>query len=293
VRSRRIAIVGDMMLDVVVRPTARVAPSSDTPAEVRMGRGGSGANIAVALASAGRHVTYVGAIGRDLVGQMCRDELVLAGVGVALEEVDAPTGVVVALVDGDGQRSMLTSRGANGLLSEGFVLAQLTEPIDHLHVSGYTLLDEASRRAGSAALRWASEAGYATSVDVCSVGPLFEVTPEIFLASTRDASMLFANEEEALVLAGAEDIDEALEVLAQRFAEVIVTLGPRGATVRRGDEIVSVVSQGYEVLDTTGAGDAATGAYLSARLETRSPVQSLDDAMAAAAVVVRGLGSRG
>ena len=44
----RVVVVGDAMLDVVVRPSASVAPTSDTPSRVRVGRGGAAANLAVA-----------------------------------------------------------------------------------------------------------------------------------------------------------------------------------------------------------------------------------------------------
>jgi sugar/nucleoside kinase (ribokinase family) len=281
------------MLDVVVQPIEPVARTSDTPSNVRFARGGSGANIAVALADAGHRVTYLGAAGDDLAGRMCRDDLVLAGVDAQFQDAQAQTGVVVAMVDAEGQRSMMTSRGANRSLSEAFVLAHLRQPIDHLHVSGYTLLDDASRLAGSAALRWAEEVGCPASVDVCSVGPLFEVTSEVFLQAALGASTLFANEEEAMELSDTEDAATAIEVLALRFDEVVVTLGALGAAARRGDDETSVPSLVEEVIDTTGAGDAATGAYLAARLEGRTMKESLSDAMAASAVVVQGLGSRG
>lgn len=291
--AKRITIVGDVMLDVVVQPTGPVARASDTPSNVLIARGGSGANIAVALADAGHRVIFVGAAGDDLAGKMCRDDLVLAGIRAQFQEVRKATGVVVALVDADAQRSMMTSRGANRELTEPFVLSHLSQPLDHLHVSGYTLLDEASRRAGSAALKWAREVGCPSSVDVCSVGPLFDVTSEVFLGAARCASTLFANEEEAMELSDTEDASAALEVLALQFDEVVITLGALGAVARRGDEMASVSSLVEEVLDTTGAGDAATGAYLASRLEGRTMQQSLSDAMAASAVVVRGLGSRG
>ena len=54
-----------------------------------------------------------------------------------------------------------------------------------------------------------------------------------------------------------------------------------------------VESRSDEVLDTTGAGDAATGAYLALRLRDGSIDDALTAAMAAASLVVRGLGSRG
>ena len=46
---RRILVIGDVMLDVVVKPMTAVAPTSDTPARIRLSRGGSAANMAVAL----------------------------------------------------------------------------------------------------------------------------------------------------------------------------------------------------------------------------------------------------
>jgi sugar/nucleoside kinase (ribokinase family) len=201
--------------------------------------------------------------------------------------------VVVALVDADAQRSMMTSRGANRQLTEAFVLSHLRLPLDHLHVSGYTLLDDASRRAGSAALEWARGVGCRASVDVCSVGPLLNVSAGVFLEAAQGASTLFANEEEAMELSDTEVASDALEVLALRFEEVVITLGVFGAAARRGDEVARVTSHVEEVIDTTGAGDAATGAYLAARLVGRTMSESLSDAMAASAVVVRGLGSRG
>jgi sugar/nucleoside kinase (ribokinase family) len=45
------------------------------------------------------------------------------------------------------------------------------------------------------------------------------------------------------------------------------------------------------VLDTTGAGDAATGTYLGARLREEPPERALEDAMSASAHVVEGLGA--
>jgi ribokinase len=293
VSARRVVVVGDVMLDVIVKPLAPAAPTSDTPASVRVGRGGAAANLAMSLAACGHPVVFVGACGDDAARRIVHDELVEGGVVAHLQVTEATTGVVVALVANDGQRSMLTDRGANPLLAGSFVEALLCEPFEHLHVSGYTLLDPATRGVGTAALRRAREAGRSSSVDVCSVGPLADITPEVFLVAAREASMIFANEEEALVLASAKDVNEALETLSRDFAEVVITRGPRGAMASHGVERAAARSQGDEVIDTTGAGDAATGAYLGARLSGESLEGALGCAMAAGARVVRGLGSNG
>ena len=290
---RDIVVVGDVMLDVVVKPSTNIAPSSDTRSRVRLNRGGAAANFAEALARAGHHVTYVGACGADLAAKLFEDTLRGAGIEVALECVDISTGVVVAVVDGVGQRAMLTDRGANSMLGLEHVLRRLEQPFDHFHVSGYTLLDPTTTDVGRAALARAIELGRSTSVDVCSVAPLIEMTPSAFLEAAQGARFLFANEEEALTLSGCSDVTAAIDRLAHDFNEVVITRGEHGARARSEGVDYDVIATSDVVVDTTGAGDAATGAYLGARLDGAAPLDALALAMTASARVVGALGALG
>jgi ribokinase len=290
---RNVVVVGDVMLDVVVKPDVEIAPTSDTSSRVRLSRGGSAANMAESLAHAGHRVTYVGACGDDLAAQLFEGALRDVGVDATLQRTEASTGVVVAVIDFAGQRAMMTDRGANSRLGIEHVTRQLERPFDHLHVSGYTLLDPRTIDVGRVALATAQELGCSTSVDVCSVAPLVATSPALFLAAARGASTLFANEEEALVLSNCADVVAALHRLSLDFAEVVITLGEHGARARRDDTDYLVTSSGADVIDTTGAGDAATGAYLAVRLSDGSVDAALEAAMIAASEVVKGLGSRG
>ncbi|MEO9181209.1 MAG: PfkB family carbohydrate kinase, partial [Acidimicrobiales bacterium] len=178
-------------------------------------------------------------------------------------------------------------------LNSEHVLGVLDQPFDHLHVSGYSLLDGQTRVVGVAALDKTRALSRTTSVDVCSVAPLRDITPGVFMAAADDVTCLFANEEEAQVLGGTDSTDEAVMMLATRFNEVVVTRGVSGAVARKDGVTFRATSSSDAVVDTTGAGDAATGAYLAVRLGDGSIGEGLEAAMAAAAVVVRGLGSRG
>ncbi len=289
----RVVVLGDVMLDVVVKPEAVIAPTSDTPSRVRIGRGGAAANMAEVLARSGFDVTYVGARGDDLAARLFEDTLGLLGVDLELELVEGTTGVVVAVVDGAGQRAMMTDRGANSSLGLHHVREQLDTPFDHLHVSGYTMLDPRTTEVGRWALGRASERGCSSSVDVCSVAPLLEMTPSAFVKAAGKARILFANAEEALALSGTSDVDKALDRLSDVFEEVVVTLGEDGARARLDGVDFESPTVGGEVIDTTGAGDAATGAYLAVRLRDGSAADALRAAMSASSQVVRGLGSRG
>jgi len=288
---RRVAVIGDIMLDVVVRPEGPLAPTSDTPSSIRVSRGGSGANVALALRRSGHQVHYIGAAADDPARHMFQTAMNAAGIALQLKIVEQPTGTVVALVADDGQRMMLTDRGANAYLDETSVDTFLKEPFDHLHVSGYLLLESATRSVAEHALAKAQQFGSSTSIDVCSVAPLRAVTREVFLQAATSASKIFANEEEALVLTSTNSAANALEELSVLFHEVMITLGPRGALAAWGEKRYSAEALDVEVLDTTGAGDAATGAYLGARLYGESPDRSLQRAMEAAATVVGRLGA--
>lgn len=290
---RRVVVLGDVMLDVIVQPIGGVAPTSDTPANIRVTRGGSGANLAMALSATGHDVLYVGAGGNDAARHVFVDALREGGVDAQLQRVERPTGTVVAIIDSDGQRAMLTDRGANAMLNDTFVTEQLKKSFDHLHVSGYLLLDVATRSVGIHALAIARSRGASTSVDVCSVAPLLEVTPDVFLQATQSASMLFANDEEALALVSTTDLDVALNSLAALFDEVVITRGEHGALAALGDERFAELARRVDVLDTTGAGDAATGTYLGERLHGGEPQEALEAAMAASARVLGGLGALG
>ncbi len=286
----RVTLIGDVMLDVVTRPLGPVQATSDTASSTVVGRGGSAANAAVGLARAGCDVTYVGAVGRDPAADVLRALFEAAGVATRLQVVDAPTGVVVAIVDGSGQRAMFTSRGANALLDEAHVVDALAEGADHVHVSGYTVLDERTRGLARSAIEAARRCGTPVSVDACSVGPLRAMGASRFLDAVAGVTTIFANEEEALELGGGS-LEMALSVLGNHVAEVVVTLGSRGALALGDEGEVRVAASSRAVLDTTGAGDAVTGAYLAARLQGSSRRAALETAMAAAAAVVGGLGA--
>ncbi len=288
----RVVVLGDVMLDVVARPLTAIQPTSDTAADVAIGGGGSAANLAVALVTGGCAVRYVGAVGDDPLGELARADLAARGVGVDLAVHAGPTGVVVAVVGPDGQRAMLTRRGANSALSARDVLDRLRGPFDHLHVSGYTILDGATRAVARAAIDAARARGAGVSVAACSVAPLRELGAARFLEAAAGATMIFANEEEAVTLADAGDAPAAAAALAATGPEVLVTRGARGAVVVSSDGEVRVPSRATRVVDTTGAGDAATGAYLAARLSGASVADALERAMDAAARAVEGLGAR-
>ncbi len=292
----RVVVVGDVMWDVVVQPHAPVAENSDTPAAIRVTRGGAAANLAVALREAlarPADVVYVCSRGADAMGERFEQELQRHNVVPLLRICSDATGTLVSMVDERGERTMLTDRGANDALRADDVLEALTDDLVHLHLSGYTVLsgDNAPWIAG--VIDHAHERGATVSVDVCSWQPLQAFGPALFLSTIRNVDVLAANEVEAVHLVGASAYEEALQQLSGYHDEVVVTIGARGAVVQREGVRSHAPSQAVDVVDTTGAGDATLGTYLAYRLDGHDPAGALRAAMAKAASVVAGIGSAG
>jgi len=292
----RVVVVGDLMTDAVARARYPLARASDTPATVTMHGGGSGANIASWLAVEGTEVAFVGRRGADITGRNRDMELMGYGVDARLVmDPDRPTGTCVVLVTHKGERTMLSDPGANAALTPDDLPRDLFTPGAHLHLSGYTLLNEGSRQAGLAALDIARRAQMTISVDCASAAPLERTGAEPFLEWTQGVKLLFANADQARVLTGRDDPDAAAKVLTAWFSQVVIKLGPDGSMWCGGNrsEPVKVPAEPIErVVDGTGAGDAFTAGFLPAWLEGKPPAEALAAGNRLAAKAISYLGAR-
>lgn len=292
----RVVVVGDLMTDAVARARYPLARASDTPATVTMHGGGSGANIASWLAVEGTEVAFVGRRGADITGRNRDMELMGYGVDARLVmDPDRPTGTCVVLVTHKGERTMLSDPGANAALTPDDLPRDLFTPGAHLHLSGYTLLNEGSRQAGLAALDIARRAQMTISVDCASAAPLERTGAEPFLEWTHGAKLLFANADQAKVLTGREDPEAAVKVLTAWFPQVVIRLAADGALWFGGNraEPVRVPAEPIErVVDGTGAGDAFTAGFLPAWLEGKPPAEALAAGNRLAAKAISYLGAR-
>ncbi|MFO7249626.1 MAG: sugar kinase [Actinomycetes bacterium] len=292
----RVVVVGDLMTDAVARARYPLARASDTPAVVTMHGGGSGANIASWLAVEGTEVAFVGRRGADITGRNRDMELMGYGVDARLVmDPDRPTGTCVVLVTHKGERTMLSDPGANAALTPDDLPRDLFTPGAHLHLSGYTLLNEGSRNAGLAALEIARRAQMTISVDCASAAPLERTGAEPFLEWTQGVKLLFANADQARVLTGRDDPDAAAKVLTAWFSQVVIKLGPDGSMWCGGNrsEPVKVPAEPIErVVDGTGAGDAFTAGFLPAWLEGKPPAEALAAGNRLAAKALGILGAR-
>ncbi len=294
--ARRVVVLGDVMTDVVVEPTAPFAPGSDTPSVIRFSPGGSAATQAVWLARTGALVDFVGVVGDDAEGEAAARALRAAGVRPHLRRTsNSTTGVVVALVGPGGERSMLTDRGANLELDASVLPGECFVEGAHFHLSGYSLFDARTRPAALAAWALAGVRAMTRSIDPCSAAPLKAAGPAAFLDWTSGADFCCTSLAEARVLAavtgGGGSPASLAAALRAHYREVAITLGPDGV-VWCGDDALELPALAAEVVDTTGAGDAFGGTFLGRRLAGDGPETALRAGLEAAAAAVARRGAR-
>lgn len=289
----RLVVIGDVMTDVIVIPEGPLVRGSDRRARITSRPGGSGANQAVWLGAAGARVDFLARVGHADLAQLNAYFRARHVEPHLIADTERPSGVLVTIVDPDGERSFLTDRGANLALCHADLDEGLLSSAAGLVVSGYSLFAESPR----AAVRWYAEAALqrklAVSVDAASVGFLEELGTARFLEWTEGFSTLFANEDEALCLSGTRELGAQMQILGRTYPRVIVKQGDKGAAI--GDRTGvrrQMPALAVEVIDSTGAGDAFAAGFLAAEQRGEDEAACLAAGIANGARAVTAVGGQ-
>ncbi|MEY9835390.1 carbohydrate kinase family protein [Streptacidiphilus sp. EB103A] len=295
--GRALLVLGDLVTDVVALHAKPLSPDTDTAARIAVRPGGSAANTAAWAAHAGAQVRLLARVGADSV-DWHREALARGGVETCLRvDPDRPTAVVIDLVDGAGERTFVTDRGASGALGPSDWEDSLLDGVGRLHLSGYLLFGAEGRALAEVAVAAARARGIGVSVDPASSGFLREFGAERFLGLLggvlfSGVDLLLPNLDEARVLTGQADPAAAARALSAHCGcRVALKLGAAGALLAEGGALLGPVPAPEVVpLDSTGAGDAFAGGLLAALLAggSLSAAAAAGCRLGAAAVVAVG-----
>lgn len=286
-----IYLFGEMMLDVVaVTNEDRVAFGSDTLSKNEFHGGGSAANTASWLGLLKSDPVFIGTCGRDPEGDRLIAELESAGVRTVIGRSDIETGSVVSIVSRSGERSMFPYKGANIDIKADLLPA--LSPDDILYIASYSLFAEGSRDETLKALALARAAGATTAIDAASRSLIEKYGVAEFLSWVTGCDILFLNRDEAEVITGAQDLAVAATTLAHHASYIVIKDGAAGSFAYHDGDFHHQSALTTQVIDTTGAGDAYAGGFLSHWSQTPDLPRCLQEGAAVAAQAISHVGAR-
>ena len=285
--SPRLFGLDTVMIDVVLKIAGLPSRGSDAVASDLLVTAGGGFNAMSAAARQGMAVTYLGQVGTGPFADMALDALARESIEVPLPSLEGlDLGLCIVLVDDDGERTFVTSPGAEGALSAGDLLRVGPDAGDYAFLSGYNFVYPQIRAAMMSWLR----ALHNDVVVAFDPGPrVLDIPKETLQEVMSRTDWFLCNRSEASSLSG----DEAASASARTLLEVT---GARGVVVRDGErgcvgalvdgDVLEVHSIDTPVLDTNGAGDVHNGVLLAELARGTDELEALRRANIGAAIAI-------
>ncbi|MDJ0394516.1 ribokinase [Rhodococcus sp. G-MC3] len=271
--TTRVTVLGSINMDLTT-----VAATLPRPGETVLGdtfstsQGGKGANQAIAAARSGASTAFHGAVGDDAFADELAASLADAGVDTLhLRRVAGPSGIAAITVDHAGQNSIVVVAGANSSVDD------LTDDELSTIADADILLCQLEIPMSTVVAGAAHAHAHGTLV-MLNPSPV-QVLPDDLVATV---DVLVVNEAEAEAV-GTDVLD--------RIDHVVTTLGAAGARYRGPTSSFDVRAPEVEAIDTTGAGDAFTGALAAEWFSGSEEALGWACAAGAFATTRRGAGS--
>lgn len=294
-RPRRLLLAGSVLVDIRMAVDRLPDRGGDQIASRTDVQSGGGFNVLAAAVRNGLPAALAGRYGTGPFGQQVSRDLKALGVPVLLPPAeDADTGFAITLIEPDGERTFVTSPGAESRLTAEQLATVPARPGDAVYLSGYDL----SYPGTGAALAGWIRALAGTALFVFDPGPVITEIPAGLLTSILDrVDVLTLNQRETGLLTGSQDPVAAAAALRGRVRDGTLVVLRRGA---EGSAVLAAGSPGGPVLvpapsvtavDTTGAGDAHTGILVAALARGLAPADAVRRAGTGAAISVTRNGS--
>ena len=267
-----VVVAGEALVDL--------APTND--AALAALPGGGPFNTARALGRLGQATTFLGGVSRDRLGRAIA--AALASDGVALDSrlrTDSPTSLALAEIDASGAATYgFYLSGTSALeLTPDLALQMLPQAVGALHVGSLGILLEPMASAAEALMK--SVSGRAPVMLDPNVRPSMIRDLDGFRSRLvrllGSADILKVSDADLETLApDVPPLEAARAMLSHGPRLVLLTFGSRGAVAVHASGSITVTSPEVAVVDTIGAGDIFSGAWLARWIELGGSLEAED-----------------
>jgi sugar/nucleoside kinase (ribokinase family) len=230
----------------------------------KMSGGGSAGNTVVALSQFGGKAFYSCLVAKDEMGKFFLEDLKRNGIDTNLTYDKCPeghTGKCVVMTSPDAQRTLNTFLGVSSFLSPEHLDEEAIKNSEYLYLEGYLVASPKGLEALKEAKKIAERNKVRTSLTFSdpSMVKYFSKQMEEIVGASVD--LLFCNEE-AMIFTGTDSLQDAREKLKLVAKHFVITLGANGALIYDGDTFIQIEPYKVRAIDTNGAGDMFSGAFL-------------------------------
>ena len=226
--------------------------------------GGSAANSLVGFAQFGGNAFYCCKVADDQAGQFYCEDLESIGIttNTGNQKHEGKTGRCLVMVTPDAERTMRTYLGITADLSTAELDEDAIARAQYLYIEGYLVTSPIARQAIARAKEVARANGTKIAMTCSDPAMVKYFRDGIDEILDGGVDVMFCNEEEARILTGTDDVQEAMQMLQQHARLVAITLGKNGALLGDGERLVTVPGVPVKAIDTNGAGDMFAGAMM-------------------------------
>jgi sugar/nucleoside kinase (ribokinase family) len=279
------------MIDIVVKVAQIPESGSDVLASEHLIACGGGYNAMSAAARQGVKAIYAGRLGRGPFSSLARAAFAEDHITEPLESDESrDAGFCVAMIDEAGERTFITSPGAEGSLRSTDLSSLDVRSGDYVVVSGYNVMYLES---APIVLAWLAKLDDGVVVAFDPSNRVMDIPKENLRTLLDRADWTLCNEIEASLLTGEDSLSDACVALGAMTGRhgVVVRHGASGCTVVvDGAQPVHVAGFATEVVDTNGAGDTHTGVFLAELARGTDVLEAAQRGNAASAVAISMLG---
>ena len=299
--SISVAVIGECMLEL----THSQREGAGLARPMNMSYGGDTINTSIYLSRNDIAVSYVTAVGDDIMSDWLLEEWKREGVDCSLvtQMPNSVPGMYMINVDGDGERSFLYWRKdspASRLFDNPDQVAMLLKSIstyEYVYLSGISLAilaSESRERLFNLLEKYRQQGGKL----------VFDgnYRPNLW-PSVTDAQQAYARmyqltdvalptlEDEALLFGFANAVQVMQSIRDHGVSEVVVKMGGDGCLALDGAEVKLVEARVVDAVDTTAAGDSFNAGYLAARLKGASAIDACNAGHKLASQVIQHRGA--
>lgn len=234
--------------------------------------GGAPCNVLAMLSRMGHKTAFIGKVGRDFFGEQLKSAIQELGINADYLQMDEKVHTTLALVhtfpDGDRDFSFYREPGADMMLTEEEVPAELLADTKIFHFGTLSMTHEGVRRATKKAVALAKQSGALISFDPNLRPPLWknlDEAKEQVLYGLEHCHILKISDNEIQWLTGEEDYTAGANWIYNRFCTplILVSMGKEGSRAYYQGRVVEAKPYLREnTIETTGAGDTFCGCVL-------------------------------